>query len=342
MTLFVEIQKSFQDFSLEVHTQIDDLTTAILGASGCGKSMTLKCIAGIEKPDRGKIYLDGQALFDSEKKINLSPQERKVGYLFQSYALFPHFTVEKNITCVINKKHKDQAKFFQALVATFQLSGLESLYPRQLSGGQQQRVAAARIVASQPQLLLFDEPFSALDTYLKEQLQIDLTNWIQHYGKQAILVTHDREEAYRMSDSLVVFENGQVMEQGKTQEIFENCQTVATARLTGCKNIVPIVKKDDDHLFVPEWDVLLTSPMKIEDKITHLGIRAHDFQRTQGSEQVNQFSVEIERVVENPFHFDVLLKRKNGKIWWKIAKENRHLLKQSSLSIVPRKLMLLK
>ena len=135
--------------------------------------MTLKCIAGIEKPDKGKIVLDGVTLFDSEQHINLPPQKRRVGYLFQQYALFPSMTAEQNILCALTcSSREDRKEKFAALLRTFRLEGLEKKLPAQLSGGQQQRVALARILASEPQAILLDEPFSALDSYLKWELEL--------------------------------------------------------------------------------------------------------------------------------------------------------------------------
>ena len=166
---------------------------AILGASGCGKSMTLKCIAGIEKPDEGRIVLDGKVLFDSEKKINLPPQKRKVGYMFQDYALFPHMNVVQNIEAGMGKR-PDRSRT-ESLIRQFQLEGLEKKIPGQLSGGQKQRVAMARMLAAEPELILLDEPFSALDTYLKWQLEQEMYKHLKEAGKTVIFVSHNRGTA---------------------------------------------------------------------------------------------------------------------------------------------------
>ena len=173
MSLSVHIEKRVGDFHLKINLEHEMGITGILGASGCGKSMTLKCIAGIEKPDKGRIVLNGRVLFDSEKKINLKPQERKVGYLFQNYALFPNMTVEQNILCGLSKEKDKGVKKekMEAMIKVMDLASCKGLYPHQLSGGQQQRCALARMLVSEPELLLLDEPFSALDAYLREQLQ---------------------------------------------------------------------------------------------------------------------------------------------------------------------------
>ena len=159
MSIYVNIKKSYGNFKLNVEFEADNEILALLGASGCGKSITLKCIAGIEKPDEGQIILDGKTLFDSNKKINLSPQKRNIGLLFQNYALFPNMTVEENIAIVIKKAKNIKQKIISDLILMFHLEGLEKHFPPQLSGGQQQRVAIARILASEPNILMLDKQF---------------------------------------------------------------------------------------------------------------------------------------------------------------------------------------
>ena len=174
MGLYVNIAKRLNQFDLHVEFNLEAGVAGLMGASGSGKSMTLKCIAGVELPDRGKIVLDGKVLFDSEAKINLPPQKRNVGYLFQSYALFPNMNVVENIFCGLQAKGLNDAEASaraQVLIEKFKLQGLEKSYPRQLSGGQKQRVALARLLAADPEVILLDEPFSALDEDLKEDLQ---------------------------------------------------------------------------------------------------------------------------------------------------------------------------
>jgi molybdate transport system ATP-binding protein len=166
MSLLVKIEKRLGDFVLYADFESDKETLAVLGESGAGKSLLLKCIAGIERPDSGRIILDDIILFDSEKKINLPPQKRHVGYLFQNYALFPNMTVFQNIS--ETAKNKDNVT---SLIARFGLIGKENDYPAKLSGGEQQRVALARLIASEPEVFLFDEPFSALDSNRKAELE---------------------------------------------------------------------------------------------------------------------------------------------------------------------------
>ena len=199
----------------------DNGVIALLGSSGCGKTLTLKCIAGIEKPDKGKIIINEQIVFDSEKKINLPPQERKTGYMFQNYALFPTMTVFNNISCVI-KKPKDQKKLIiDEIIKSFQLENISNLYPRQISGGQQQRVALARILVSQPEIILLDEPFSALDTNLKQSIEAEIAAVLQKFKGSAVIVTHDSGEAYRLSDQVAIMSKGEVQCIGPKQDIFD-------------------------------------------------------------------------------------------------------------------------
>ena len=169
MSLKVHIHSKLKGFELKVDFETNGKPMGILGASGCGKSMTLKCIAGIMTPDEGYIELRGKVLFDSKNKINLKPQDRKVGYLFQNYALFPNMTVAQNIAVGIRGSKSEKTEVVTKMLHNFHLQGLEKRYPSQLSGGQQQRVALARILAYEPDALLLDEPFSALDAYLKEE-----------------------------------------------------------------------------------------------------------------------------------------------------------------------------
>lgn len=207
MSLLVEIEKQLGNFHLNVRFQAETETLALLGASGCGKSMTLKCIAGIMTPDRGRIVLNGRVLFDSEAGIDLPPQQRRVGYLFQNYALFPTMTVEKNILCGIRSGSKAEKN--AALTATlhrFRLEGLEKRYPAQLSGGQQQRVAIARAVVTEPCVILADEPTAGLDPAAADSV-LELFDRLHRSGHTLVLITHD-ERAAQCAARRMYLENG--------------------------------------------------------------------------------------------------------------------------------------
>ena len=227
MRLTVDIKKDFGSFVLTSSFETEDLLTGFLGSSGSGKSMTLKCIAGIVTPDEGYIALDDRILFDSTKRINIRPQDRKVGYLFQNYALFPSMTVKKNILCGLMREKDKEAKRrkYDEAIALLHLEGLENRLPSQLSGGQAQRVALARIIVSEPDLLLLDEPFSALDAFLRRNLQTELLDVLQKLGKQAILVTHSAREVRRMTTNLFVMKDGRIIRRGRTGDVFSDPQS---------------------------------------------------------------------------------------------------------------------
>ena len=227
MRLTVDIKKDFGSFVLTSSFETEDLLTGFLGSSGSGKSMTLKCIAGIVTPDEGYIALDDRILFDSTKRINIRPQDRKVGYLFQNYALFPSMTVKKNILCGLMREKDKEAKRrkYDEAIALLHLEGLENRLPSQLSGGQAQRVALARIIVSEPDLLLLDEPFSALDAFLRRNLQTELLDVLQKLGKQAILVTHSAREVRRMTTNLFVMKDGRIIRRGRTEDVFSDPQS---------------------------------------------------------------------------------------------------------------------
>ncbi|MCC3354097.1 ATP-binding cassette domain-containing protein [Holdemanella biformis] len=209
--LEVQIYKKLAEFDLDVSFQVDDNILGFMGASGSGKSMTLKCIAGIETPDQGRIVLNGRVLFDSEKKINVPIQKRNVGYMFQSYALFPNMNVYENISVGLRaRKVKDVDIVVQKVMQQFRIFELASRYPKQLSGGQRQRVALARLMAYEPDVLLLDEPFSALDEDLKEDLLQELKSELQ-ISKPVIFVSHDKEEVNYLCDLNYKIKQGEII-----------------------------------------------------------------------------------------------------------------------------------
>ena len=209
--LEVQIYKKLAEFDLDVSFQVNDNILGLMGASGSGKSMTLKCIAGIETPDQGRIVLNGRVLFDSEKKINVPIQKRNVGYMFQSYALFPNMNVYENISVGLRaRKVKDVDIVVQKVMQQFRIFELASRYPKQLSGGQRQRVALARLMAYEPDVLLLDEPFSALDEDLKVDLLRELKSELQ-ISKPVIFVSHDKEEVNYLCDLKYKIKQGEII-----------------------------------------------------------------------------------------------------------------------------------
>ena len=319
MELRVCIKKNLRDFVLDVDFTVNDEIFALLGASGCGKSMTLKCIAGIETPDEGKIILKGRTLYDSAKKINLPPQMRRAGYLFQNYALFPNMTVAENILFAAVGTQEEKISKLKQNLSRFQLDGLENAYPSELSGGQQQRVSFARVLTSHAEILLLDEPFSALDSWLKWQLELELAEIFKIYGA-AILVSHDRGEVYRLADKVAVMHNGIIGTLDTKYETFKNPKTLAATILTGCKNISPARKISDDKIFAEDWQLELTAK-KIPDDLKFAGIRAHNLEyRAEAVE--NTFPMEIAQVIEDTFSYIVMVRANGGKaIRWEVDKK---------------------
>ncbi|HLR20527.1 MAG TPA: ATP-binding cassette domain-containing protein [Tissierellaceae bacterium] len=231
-------------------------TLSLLGPSGCGKSMTLKCIAGIEKPDEGKIILNNKVLFDSKKGINLPPQDRKVGLLFQSYALFPNMTLYENISIGIRGNIKKDNKV-KEIIDRFSLNKLKNHYPHQLSGGEQQRVALARMIINEPEIFMLDEPFSALDEYLRWNIIEWIAELMERENTPTILVSHDKNEVYRLSDTVAIMKNGKIVEENTKKNIFNNPSSVYSANLIGYKNISEIQFIDRDTLYVKDWNLNL-------------------------------------------------------------------------------------
>lgn len=258
MGVEVDVEKAYlqakkSEFNLKARFSLDNELAVLFGPSGAGKTLTLHAIAGLVKPDKGRIVVNGRIYFDSERNIDLSPQERRVGYVFQNYALFPHLTVEKNIVFGLKKRES-----LKEMLAFFGIVGLEKRYPNQISGGQQQRVALARALIIKPEILLLDEPFSALDQVMRMRLRIDLKKIQSEYGIPMLMITHNPVEAYTMADRLIVYSHGRVEQIGSPKEIFNKPKNRDIARLVGMNNIFKGVVLD-----VKEEEVLIQSHEKI-------------------------------------------------------------------------------
>lgn len=310
MGLQVDIKKRMGNFSLQVSFKIDNETLSILGASGSGKSMTLKCIAGIEIPDEGRIVLEDQVLFDSQKRINLPPQERKIGYLFQNYALFPNMTVEENIAAVLHASKKEKEKVLKEKIKAFYLEGLEKKKPNQLSGGQQQRVALARMIASNPKIIMLDEPFSALDSYLRWQLEQEMLEIIERYKMPTLFVSHNRDEVYRISNLIGVMNNGRLERVSEKKDLFQNPEILAGAILTGCKNFSRIIRIDDYRVKALDWKAELSTKAQVTEEIKYVGIRAHYIQVMKEMDaEDNTLLCRVMKTIENTFTMIVMLEQ---------------------------------
>ena len=310
MSLEVHIEKKLNGFTLRSDFAAGNTATAILGASGCGKSMTLRCIAGIVKPDKGRIVLDGRVLFDSEQHIDLPPQQRGVG-----------------------------------LLRALRLEELASRRPAELSGGQQQRTALARILVGKPKILMLDEPFSALDSYLREEVEGEVGSLLAGFAGTALLVTHNRDEAYRLCRDMIVMDGGQVLRTGTTKEVFADPGSTAAARLTGCKNILPCTRVDAHSVRLAGSESLLHLAAEVPKGCTAVGIRAHDFAPcAPGAE--NALPVELLSASENPFDWNLIFQLPDGttRLWWKVSKTTLSVAEPDApacLSALPERIMAL-
>jgi len=332
--LWVDIQKHLPTFTLHPVFSTQPETLGILGGSGSGKSMTLRCIAGIETPSQGRIILNGQTLFDSAQQINVPIHRRKVSLVFQNYALFPHLTVAQNIEFGLQALPKTQRSLrVDQHLSLLQLQGLNDRYPHQLSGGQQQRVALARALATEPDVLLLDEPFSALDTHLRSQLEQQLVKTLATYRGITLFVTHNLEEVYRVCHRLMVMSRGQTIALDEKHRIFEQPRTLRVAQLTGCKNfsrasLVEVNPKlrasnggnsdrgnsdggnsdQPNTIAALDWDLTLQVNHPIPPNLTQVGIRAHQVNLMPSTGLSNCFPGWLAATSETPHRMTLYLK----------------------------------
>ncbi|MBQ2829430.1 MAG: ATP-binding cassette domain-containing protein [Oscillospiraceae bacterium] len=339
MSLFVDIEKKLGDFTLRVQFEAGDETLALFGASGCGKSMTLKCIAGVEKPDRGRIVCGDTVFFDSERKIDLPPQKRRVGFLFQSYALFPNMTVRQNISAGVRTlRGAAREERVEKVLRTMRIAHIANQYPRTLSGGEQQRTALARILVNEPQLLLLDEPFSALDSHLRFELEREVGAISRSFGKTALLVSHDRGEVFRLCDSIAVMHAGEVELVDTKSAVFENPRTKNAALLTHCRNISRIEQLGEDRIRALDWGVELTVTRDFT-LARYVAIRPHNI--ALGSEE-NAVRCRLVQAVNEPFSAALtLVTEDGGEIFWETDKATcaRAMTGEVNISFPPQALL---
>lgn len=304
MAISVNVKKSFEDVHLNIEFSTESRRIGLFGASGCGKSLALKMIAGIVRPDSGRIVINGTVMYDSENRISLPPQKRNVGYLFQNYALFPTMTVEENIGIGLKCDKEEKKRKAADVMKRFHLDGLEKRLPSELSGGQQQRVALARIMVYEPDVILLDEPFSALDAYLKDKMQRECMEMLADYPGIVILVSHSRDEIYRFCEETIVVDKGCVVSHGETKALFKNPGNEVTARLTGCKNIAAVERDENGSFVVPVWGIELPREWEATENCDVIGIRAHEF-RIEPKAGDLEFPVLCAQVTEDLFEYNV-------------------------------------
>jgi molybdate transport system ATP-binding protein len=237
--LAVSLTWRLPGFSLDVAWEAGDGVAVLFGPSGSGKTLTLQCLAGLARPDGGRIAVDGRVLFDAAAGIDVPPQQRRVGYVFQGYALFPHLSVAENVGFGLRDRPRaERGRRAGEVMERLELQPFAARMPRELSGGQRQRVALARALATDPALLLLDEPLSALDLPLRRALRDDLRAILAQWGTAAVLVTHDFTEAYRLGDRIVVYENGRVIQSAPRSELLWRPASEAVARIMGIRNVL--------------------------------------------------------------------------------------------------------
>lgn len=312
MSLSVSIKKHFPAFTLDVNIEAGNETLGWLGESGCGKSLTMRCIAGIETPDEGKIVVNGKTFFEREAgkrpTVNLSPQERKTALLFQNYMLFPNLTVAENVAAGIDRKLPKEEREAQvnAELKRFGLDGFGKRYPSQLSGGQQQRVALARMLAAKPDILMLDEPFSALDAHLKGALEQNLAGLFETFHGTILYVSHDIDEALRFCDRIAVIEKGHVMEVSTGNNLVNNPQSAASIKLSGCKNATPARRINDHRVFLPAWGIEVETDKPVQENLTCMGVRAFFLEQAKEPGR-NTYRVRVVRTSDSRFDRSALL-----------------------------------
>lgn len=327
MSLSLDIKKSYPGFTLNMQLEAGEERVALLGASGCGKSCTLRCIAGVETPDEGRIVVNGVTFFDSQQKVNLSPQERKTALLFQNYQLFPNMTVADNV-CAGVAEGVDNPDARKALakeyLGIFGMADFAERFPAHLSGGQQQRVALARMVAAHPGIFMFDEPMSALDSYLKSALEQNMLDLFSVCNRTVLYVSHDIDEACRLCERICVVHDGHVEEEGTVAQIVKEPTALATLRLTGCKNTSAAKKTGGTCVEALDWGMSFDCGRPVPDDVKYLGIRASYFHEDKDKEPgKNTYDLKVARVSDSRFERLVLLDppRKDAatRLQWRVS-----------------------
>lgn len=325
MALVCDITKKFPEFHISVRMAFKEEMVVLFGPSGSGKSSVLNMISGILKPDEGSIKINGKDIYDSKKGINIPIRTRKIGYVFQDIALFPHMTVFNNIAYGIREKQKKEIeKKVADLLITMRLVDLGDRYPSEISGGQKQRVALARTLITEPELLLLDEPFSALDYPVREKLRADLIAIHKRYPITTIIVTHDHEEAYILGEQIAVMNEGCIEQIGTKEAIFYRPATKQVAKLLGVRNIFDgVIARINENEVTIENNVLglikvsqtVSEGNLIEGEYVSFGIRPEDIMVLRGDKQRppdNVFDGTVTEIVEKGAQNTIFFNTKNG------------------------------
>jgi iron(III) transport system ATP-binding protein len=229
---------AIENLNLDVE---DGEALVLLGQSGCGKTSTMRCIAGLEEPTSGRIIIDDVVVFDSERGINLPPNKRNVGMVFQSYAVWPHMTVSQNVAYSLKQKKLSKSEIDERVIEALTLVGLEPYADRGaslLSGGQMQRVALARSLVMRPSVLMLDEPLSNLDARLRDRLRVELREIQLQLGLTCVYVTHDQHEAFALADRIALLQGGRIVQMGAPQHMYEAPASASIAHFLGVSNIM--------------------------------------------------------------------------------------------------------
>jgi len=307
--LEVSAERRLENFTLELSLKASQGAVGLLGPSGAGKSMTLRIIAGLTRPDRGRIVLNDRVLFDSDSSIDVPAAQRRISVVFQDYALFPHLTVAENVGFGLRRFSAEERRVrIERQLASMQIADLANRYPREISGGQRQRVAIARCLATSPDALLLDEPFAALDPHLRRQTEEQLRRALADFNGPVVFVTHDMEEAFRFCTDLLVLDRGSVIASGPKHQLFEDPGTVAAARLTGCKNIAPAMALAARRLSIPAWNCELSTPREVDSTVTHVGYRSHQIRFVENYRGDNVFPSWLVSTNEAPHEMTLYLR----------------------------------
>jgi molybdate transport system ATP-binding protein len=279
--LAASIRKQFRNFRLDVSFHAGNELVVVFGPSGAGKTQTLRAIAGLVRPDSGRIVIRERVVFNSDDCIDLPAQQRRVGYVPQQYALFPHKTVAQNVAYGLGRMDRSRRQAeVESMLTLMRLESYAHCYPRELSGGQQQRVALARALITRPDILLLDEPFSAIDSNIRSTLQQELLVLQAQQRIPILLVTHNLAEAYALGHRIVVLDEGKVLQSGEREEVLRRPRSPAVARFMGMRNLFDgeVLYLDEESLYIGWMGRVIQAPpqsRKIGERLT-FGIRPEE------------------------------------------------------------------